>query len=223
MDKKVKAAGALFLISTAAYLIGSGMLNPLLREPGVLAAWQNARALTLTGMFLELVNAIAVSSIAFLLYPALKKHNEAFAIGYFGSRLLESAMLIVSLIAPMLLFPLSKEYVDAEASGRSSLAMIANAAADAHFLLFQLAMVVLGLGSLLFCSILYRSKLVPRWLSVIGFIGYAGLLASSCLGIAGHDLGAVLYMPGAIFEIVLPLWLIIKGFKGFDSRDEKTR
>ncbi|GBG08348.1 DUF4386 domain-containing protein [Paenibacillus agaridevorans] len=212
MDRKVKVAGALFLISTAAYLIGSGILNPLLQKPGVLEEWHDDRALALAGMFLELVNALAVSGIAFLLYPALKRHNEAFAIGYFGSRLLESAILIVSLIAPMLLLPLSKEYITAaEAAGRFSLTTIANTAVDAHFMLFELAMVVLSLGSLLFCSILYRSKLVPRWLSVIGFIGYAGLLTSSCLAIAGHDIGAVLYIPGALFEIVLPIWLMVKG------------
>jgi ABC-type phosphate/phosphonate transport system permease subunit len=80
-------------------------------------------------------------------------------------------------------------------------------------------MIVLGFGSFLLCYVLYRARLVPRFLSVIGFVGYAGLLTSSCLAIAGHDAGAALYIPGAIFEIVLPLWLLIKGF---NDRAEKS-
>jgi hypothetical protein len=72
-------------------------------------------------------------------------------------------------------------------------------------MLFEMAMIVLSTGSLLFCYVLYLSKLVPRFLSVIGFIGYASLLASSCLAIAGQDIGPVLYIPGAIFEIIFPI------------------
>ncbi|WP_448766673.1 DUF4386 domain-containing protein, partial [Acinetobacter sp. AGC35] len=85
-------------------------------------------------------------------------------------------------------------------------------AVEAHYLLFDMGMLVLSLGSLLFCSILYRSRLVPRLLSIIGLIGYTGLLASSSLSIAGLDVGEVLYIPGAIFEIALPVWLMVKGF-----------
>jgi hypothetical protein len=72
-------------------------------------------------------------------------------------------------------------------------------------MLFEMAMIVLSTGSLLFCYVLYLSKLVPQFLSVIGFIGYASLLASSCLAIAGQDIGPVLYIPGAIFEIIFPI------------------
>ncbi|WP_433709048.1 DUF4386 family protein [Paenibacillus illinoisensis] len=72
-------------------------------------------------------------------------------------------------------------------------------------------MIVLSIGSLLFCYVLYQSKLVPRILSMIGFVGYIGLLTSSCLSIVGVNVGAVLYIPGTIFEIVLPIWLIVKG------------
>ncbi|MNI70316.1 hypothetical protein D3C73_1261240 [compost metagenome] len=83
---------------------------------------------------------------------------------------------------------------------------------ETHYLLFDMAMLVLSLGSLLFCYILYRSRLVPRLLSMIGLIGYTGLLASSCLSLVGLDVGGALYIPGAIFELALPIWLIVKGF-----------
>ncbi|QUL54341.1 DUF4386 domain-containing protein [Paenibacillus tritici] len=212
MNRNARVAGVLFLVSTGAYMIGSGLLNPILQEPEFLAGIFVDRTRVTAGLLLEWINAIAVVGIAMLLYPVLKKYNEAFATGYLSSRILESALLMISLIAPIVLITLSEDYASAEASGHSHLQSIADLAVEAHFMLFQLAMIVLSLGSLLLCYVLYRSELVPRWLSVIGFIGYAGLLTSSCLAISGHDTGSILYIPGAIFEIVLPLWLLVKGF-----------
>ncbi|UQZ36737.1 DUF4386 domain-containing protein [Paenibacillus sp. PK3_47] len=210
MNRMARAAGIMFLISTAAYMIGSGMLNPVMQQPDFLEKLYPGRTTVLAGLFLELINAISVVGIGVLLYPALRKYNEVFALGYFGARIIESAILIISLAGPLLLIGLSEDYTGAEAS---YLYAVAGAAADAHFMLFEIAMIVLGLGSLLLCYVLYRSRLVPRLLSVIGFIGYAGLLTSSCLSVAGYDTGAVLYIPGAIFEILFPLWLIVKGVK----------
>ncbi|SFB04376.1 protein of unknown function [Cohnella sp. OV330] len=213
MSGMARAAGALFLLSTAVYMIGSGLLNPVLQGSDVLGHIEGERTSVIAGTLLELINAAAVVGIAMLLYPILKKQHEAFALGYFGTRIIESAILIVSLIAPIVLLAFGEDDAAASASDRSAFQAIADFAVEAHFMLFQLAMIVLGLGSLLFCWMLYRSKLVPRFLPVIGFVGYAGLLTSSCLSLAGRDMGAVLFIPGALFEIALPLWLIFKGVK----------
>lgn len=211
MKKSARAAGVLFLVATGAFMIGNGLLEPLLSGPDFLAGLYPDRTEVIAGSFLELLNAVAVVGIAMLLYPILKRHNEALALGYFGSRILESALLLASLTVPLVLIPFSERYMAEGAGAGSAFQTIGKFAADAHFILFDIAMVALGLGSLLLCFVLYRSKLVPRWLSVIGFIGYASLLSSSCLAIAGVDAGFVLFMPGAVFEIVFPIWLIVKG------------
>lgn len=207
-----RMVGVFFLLSTGAFLAGSGILDPILHRTDLLESVDSNRMSVMTGWFLELLNAIAVVGIAMLLQPLLKKHHEAFAFGYFASRVMESALLIISLVGPLLLLALSQQTVLAEASGVSHLQTLGELAVQAHDMLFDMAMLVLSLGSLLFCSILYRSKLVPRWMSVIGLIGYTALLASSSLSIAGLDPGEILYIPGAIFEIALPVWLIVKGF-----------
>ncbi|WP_438431915.1 DUF4386 domain-containing protein [Gorillibacterium sp. sgz500922] len=214
MRKMESVVGALFLLSTGAFLVGSGILDPILHRTDLLVRVDSDRMSVFAGWFLELINAIAVAGIAMLLQPTLKKYHEAFAFGYFASRVMESALLLLSLICPLILLALSKPSISAGApgSGDSYLQMLGNLTVEAHYLLFDMAMLVLSLGSLLFCSILYRSRLVPRWLSMIGLIGYTGLLASSSLSIAGLDLGAILYIPGAIFEVVLPIWLMVKGF-----------
>ncbi|MFD7522284.1 DUF4386 domain-containing protein [Paenibacillus chitinolyticus] len=212
MRKSERAAGALFLLSTVAFLIGSGILDPILHRTDLLSSMYSERTSVFTGLFLELINAMAVVGIAMLLHPILRKHHETFTMGYLASRVMESTLLILSLLGPLVLLALSKKSISAGTSDDSYLQMMGNLAVEAHILLFDMAMIVLSLGSLLFCSILFRSRLVPRLLSIIGLIGYTGLLVSSSLSIAGLDLGNVLYIPGAIFEIVLPVWLIVKGF-----------
>ncbi|MBQ4901218.1 DUF4386 domain-containing protein [Paenibacillus sp. Marseille-P2973] len=212
MKRTERVVGALFLLSTCSFLIGSGMLEPILHRTDLLVSVDSDRMRVFAALFLELINAIAVVGIAMLLQPTLKKYHEAFAFGYFASRVMESSLLMISLIGPLILLALSKQSVSAGTSGDAYLKALGNLAVEAHYLLFDIAMLVLSLGSLLFCYILYRSRLVPRLLSIIGLIGYTGLLASSSLSVAGLDVGEVLYIPGAIFEIALPVWLIVKGF-----------
>jgi hypothetical protein len=208
-----RAAGVLFLISTCTYLVGSGILAPILHRTDLLARMDSDRTSVFAGMFLDLVNALAVVGIAVFLHPVLKRHHEGFALGYLGSRIMESVLLLVSLIGPLGLLTLSKTSISAGTSGESSLQTIGSTVVEAHFMLFDLAMIVLGVGGLLFCQILYRAVMVPRWLSIIGFIGYVGLMVSASLSIVGQEVGSILYIPGAVFELVLPVWLIVKGLR----------
>lgn len=212
MDKFSRVAGVLFLVSTGAYMFGNGLLDPILKRPDFLAGLYPDRTNVISGTLLELINAMAVVGIAMLLFPILKKHNEAFALGYFGSRIMESVLLIISAIVPLVLITLSKDYISAGAAKDSSFETAGNLLLEAHSVLFQMSMIALSLGSLLLCNVLYRSRLVPRFLSIIGFIGYLALLASSCLTILGQEIGSVLYVPGALFEIMFPIWIIVKGF-----------
>lgn len=212
MRKAERVAGVLFFLSTGAFLAGSGILDPILHGTDLLAGVGSHRTSVLVGLFLELINAIAVVGIAMLLQPTLKKYHEAFAFGYFASRVMESTFLMISFIGPLLLLAFSQPSDSAGVSGDAYLQTLGSIAVQTHDFLFDIAMLVLSLGSLLLCTTLYQSRLVPRWLSVIGLVGYTGLLASSSLSLAGLEVGEVLYMPGAIFEIVLPVWLIVKGF-----------
>lgn len=212
MSNFARVAGVLFLVSTGTYLIGNGLLGGVLQRPDFLANLYMDRTNVITGVLLELINAVAVVGIAMMLYPILKKHDEPFALGYFGSRIIESVLLIISAAAPVLLITLSK-FISAGTATSPLYEALGDVVIEAYTLSFQLAMVVLSLGSILLCKVLYRSKLVPRWLSITGFIGYTALLVSSCLAVAGIGTLSVLYIPGAVFELVFPIWILIKGFK----------
>lgn len=118
----------------------------------------------------------------------------------------------MSIVALQLLVLLSENYIASGAADSNDFQTMAALAVKGHFAAFNMGMLALSVGSLMFCYLLYRSKLIPRIISIIGLIGYAALFASGCFGIIGFDVGMVLYIPGAIFEIIFPIWLIAKGF-----------
>src|SRR5918998_854301 len=74
------------------------------------------------------------------------------------------------------------------------------------------AAIALGLGSIPFCYLLYRTRLIPRWMAVLGLIGYAALLIGGLLELFGLNLSMIHFAPGGLFELILPIWLIVKGF-----------
>ena len=160
-----------------------------------------------------LIDAIAVAGIGIVIYPILKKHNEALARGYAGARIVECVLFIVNVIAILTLLTLSKEFVKAGAPDSfyyQTLGTILLSAGDKAFLLgFGLAFT---LSALILNFVLYQSKLIPRWLSGWGFIGAALLWAYYLLQSFSINQVEFLFLPIAVQEMVFAVWLIVKGF-----------
>jgi hypothetical protein len=71
----------------------------------------------------------------------------------------------------------------------------------------------LALGAVFLCSLLFRTRLIPRWLAGLGVIGYAIHAAGAIAEIFGIPIRVILLIPGALFELALAFWLLIKGFQ----------
>ncbi|MGG4555036.1 DUF4386 domain-containing protein [Paenibacillus sp. FSL W8-0186] len=207
-----KIIGTLFLLATAVFMIGSALIESNLAQTDYLAHIFPNRMQVVTGLFLELVNSAAVVGISVLLFPLLKHHSEFTALGYFSSRIIESVLLVLGTISPLVLITLSEAYIAGGGISHASHTELGNLIIKGQEMTFELAMLMLGIGSVMFCCLLYRKKLIPKSLSLLGIAGYIALMASSCLTIIGFEPGFVLFIPGGIFEIIFPVWLIIKGF-----------
>lgn len=208
--KTAIAVGALFLTQTVSYLTGSALVDSAVGAPDDLANLDETRARL--GVFLEFVNCAAVIGVGVLLYTVLRRYREGMALGYAATKIIESALLFVSALFALLILSIGQEYARADDANAAQLESLGRLAVDAYDLAFQLAMIALGTGSLLLCYVLYRYRLVPRALAVLGFVGYLSLFASGWLEIAGESVAYALYIPGGLFEIAFPLWLIAKGF-----------
>jgi hypothetical protein len=205
--------GLLFISATVAYSIGIYLIDSITNTPDYLTKVSENENQTIIGAFLVLVDAIAVAGIAILIHPILKKYDETLALGYVGARIAEGILFFVNVITILILITLSNEYVQAgspDSSYFQTLGSLIISAGDWAFLLgFGL---VFTISALILNFVLYQSKLVPRWLSVWGFIGALLLFAYYLLQPFSIIMIEILFLPIAVQEMVFALWLIVKGF-----------
>ncbi len=155
-------------------------------------------SLTLIVLF-ELLSGAAVIAIAVLMFPLFKPWNKRITLWYLAAKVIEGGLMV---IAGLLLL-----------SSNSSLLGIRDLIHVSHAYFFILA-------SMLFYYLLYQSKLIPRFISVWGVIALISLLAGNLLEIAGntHPMIKLFYPLIMLNEILLAIWLIVKGF----NPSEKT-
>jgi hypothetical protein len=143
----------------------------------------------------------------------LRQHSETVALGYVVARIFDGAGVVVRGFVALSLIALSQQYVQAGAPDASYFQELGTLLVAQYNLAFPIAMIALGVGSIPFCYLLYQSRLIPRSLAILGLIAYAALLTSALLEVFDYSTGVViLYLPGALFEIIFPIWLIVKGF-----------
>jgi hypothetical protein len=204
--------GALFITAMFTGMLRYVLLDPILDAPDYLTNVSANENLLLIGVLLFFITAVALMGIAIVMYPILKKQNGALALGYVGVRIIEGVLLIISILAILTLFTLSKEFVNAgtpDISYFSTFGTLLLAVRNwAYNLLWP---ITLGLGGLMFYYLLYKSKLVPRWLSAWGFIG-AILFPLSSISLFNSTILDIFRLPLVFNEIVLVVWLIVKGF-----------
>jgi hypothetical protein len=224
MDSNRKAAvivGVLFIIATVAPIVSAVPLSvvPLgflgtEGDPDYLTAISENENQVLIGALLWLTYIASAVAIPIVMFPILRKYSEGLALGYVGARFFEGVFEAVNVVSLLLLLSLSREFVTAGASTASyfqtSGAQLL-AAIDWGSLLLDLAWL---LSVPVFNYVLYQSKLIPRWLSGWGLIGGALWLATWPVRMFGHGppMIEIFALPIAAQEMVLAVWLIVRGF-----------
>lgn len=220
-----RIVGALFLTLMVAYTLGAIVLiDPILNAPDYLIGFSENKTRVITGVLLELINGIAYIGIAVLVFPILKKLNESLALLYVGLRIIEFAMQIVSDISPLLLTTLSQDFVNAGTPEASSFQTLGALLQAERYWANQMVFIAYGLGAVVFYYLLHQLKLIPRFLSIWGLIGAPLVLINVMLEIFGNKPGLILGAQMGLNEIVLGIWLIVKGFKSstISSQSAKT-
>jgi len=210
--------GALYIIALSSAMVRSVLLDTILDAPGYLINLSSNESDVKIGVLLLFIMGAAIPSIAIVIYPILKKQNIGLALGYVGARIIEFVLFVITVISVLTLFTLSEEYVKAGAPDDSyfqSLGILLLVVRDWAWNIFW--PITLGLATLIFYYLLYQSKLIPRWLSIWGFIGAILALAGGVLSYFGYirtlsTIYNLLLLQIALQEMVMALWLIIKGF-----------
>ena len=207
--------GLLFLTATAAFIFAEAIISGLLGQPNFLAAASSQTTMWATGALL-LFAQFGVVGIAVLLYPLLKRHGESLALGHVAFRATELAASLFFLAVPLLAIEIGNGLRDGtiDVAASATLGAILSAQHSVAILMIYFAT---GAAGICMTTLLYRSKLIPRSLAILGLFTYPILLAGSVLDMFNvvdvtQGIGLVALVPGALFELILPIWLIVKGF-----------
>ena len=160
-----------------------------------------------------MIVALAGIGTAVALYPVVKRQNEGVALGFVGSRTLEAATIFAGVVSLLSVVTLRQAGAGAGAlvTGQALVGLY-----DWTFLLGQSLMP--AVNALLLGSLLYQSRLVPRVLPVLGFIGAPLLVASTMATLFGANeygsgLSGLAALPIAVWEFSLGVYLVVKGFR----------
>ena len=173
----------------------------------------------LMGGFLEVIVALAGIGTAVTLYPVVKRQNEGVALGFVTARVLEAAMIFTGVVSLLSLVTLRQDL--GGAAGADAAPLLTTGASHVAvynwtFLLSQTLMP--GINALLLGTLMYRSRLVPRIIPVMGLIGAPLLIIAVFATLfAQHSaltgLAVLPVLPVAAWELSLGVWLVVRGFR----------
>ncbi|MDD1770498.1 MAG: DUF4386 domain-containing protein [Methanomassiliicoccales archaeon] len=210
-------AGVLFIIADAVGFLSFPFMGPVNATDYLVSVSANS-GLVATAALLLFIGGAAAIGIAISLYPVLRRRNEGLSLGSVGFRTVEGALDIVAAMGLLLLITLSQQFVRAGAPDPSYFQTLGVLIVSGfHWVANVGKLMAFSIGALLYYVVFYRTRLVPRWLSGWGIVAAVLTMVSALL--AMFDLIApfsaaqvVLNLPILPQELVLAVWLIVKGF-----------
>lgn len=227
--KTAISVGVLFLIAIVFNIVASNIYRPILNAPDYLVNVYPNRILVTIGILIDFICAPAMILIPIMLFPLFKVFNERIALGYVVFRLLEGILHIFLAINSLSLISLSQDYINSGAPDVSYFQALGNSIHSSIEWATLLYIIVFTLGAIMFYYLLFSSKLIPRWLSVWGLFAAVFLSTGALLHMFGMFSTMPLMKAMAFFappiglnEIVLSIWLIVKGFNSSAIVSEST-
>ncbi len=211
--------GVLFIITIIASIPAVYIFYaPVLNDPNYIAG-AGADTRVFWGAFLEVITALACIGTAVVLFPIVKRQNEAVALSYVAVRVLEATIIVVGIVSLLSVVTLRQDLAGAAGADAASLLTAGKSLVAFHDWTFLLGPGVLaGLGNgMLLGYLMYRSGLVPRRLALLGLIGGPLQFASATAMLFGlyeqvSVWAAIAVLPEFFWELSLGIWLTVKGF-----------
>jgi hypothetical protein len=208
--KTATIIGVLFIIGTVSGALSIVATDSILSAPDYLARIATHESQMAIGALLVLAMVFSLSMVPVVFYPIGRRYSQVLAMGYVVFRgALEAILPIIGVFGWLMLVALSKQ--PATGAIADSLKLGVSVMWD------QMSAIPFVIGALMFYFLLYTSKLVPRWLSVWGLVGAVLYIGAPLLRMFGLSFD-YLMGPLALQEMVMALWLIVKGFEPSERR-----
>ncbi len=208
--------GIMFILASATAILGLLFYQPILTGPDFLTNGAENTTRVIAGALMELILVITAIGTAIGLFPTLRPYGERIALGHLFFRFLEAVVISVGIVAVLSLLILSQTYV-AENAANAAAYHVSGTLLQAVYKTTSMLgpLFLLGINTLMYSYLLFKSKLVPRPLAGMGLTGATLVLVYAMLvlfGVVVQGPATVLVMPVALYEMFLAVWLIVKGF-----------
>jgi Domain of unknown function (DUF4386) len=212
-----RAGGIFYLLTFAASLPAFVLLNPILKDPGFITGASHDTQVMVACLF-DFITALAGIGSAVAVFPIARRASESLALGFVMSRMLEAAVIMIGVLALLTVVVLRQDLVGT-AADPSALTTTGHALIAGHNWSFLFGPgFMASVNAVLFGTLLYRSRLVPRIIPTIGLIGAPLLLTANLFTLFGHNTqtGAwtmLATIPVAAWELSVGFYMTFKGFK----------
>jgi hypothetical protein len=200
--------GALFLAGFVVYGVGFGLTSSVIGTPDFLSTISAHQSTLVLGAFLMLLVAPVDVGKAILFYPIVENHGKRTALAYLAAMIAEVVLMTFGALCLLMLVPLGQSTIGAGV-GQA----LGSLLTETNTMAYQIGQLSLGIGAFFLCWLLYRTRLIPRWLAGWGVIGYVLHGTGAIAEIFGIPISLILLIPGGLFELTLAFWLLIKGFQ----------
>ena len=219
MRKVALAGGIAYLVTFAASIPQLGLFAGLVDDPAGFISGTDSNSPVLVGSWLEVITALACIATAVFLYPATRRISKTAAIGFVTSRVTEAALILVGVVSVLSVVTLKADFAGASAAQAETLQIVGDALVTVRQWTFLVGPgLIAGINGLFLTYVMFKGRLVPRAIPMIGFVGIPLILMSATVTIFGgweqtSTAGALCAVPIAIWEFSLGVYLTAKGFK----------
>ncbi len=207
-------AGILYLVTFVSSIPAVFLLAPVLNNPNYIIS-AGADFQVICGISLDLVNALAAIGTAVAVYWVVRRQNEGPALGFVATRMVEGTTVIIGVVCILALVTL-RQTIGGVGTDSAALVAVGQGLVAVRNWTFTIGPSLMpALNALLFGTLLYRSRLVPRFISVGGLIGFPLQLSVAILTIFGINntiFQGIAVAPIFYWELAVGLWMAIKGF-----------
>jgi len=227
LRKTALIAGALYLLTFVASIPARILISPMLDNPDYIVS-SGSDTPVLWGNVLDVITALAGIGTAIVLFRVVKRQNEALALGFVASRVLEAAVILVGVVSLLSVVTLRQQLAGASEADAASIAATGRSLVAIHDWAYLLGPALMaGLNGLLLGSMMYRSRLVPRIIPILGLIGAPLIIASALATVLGiypqfSVWGGIATIPIFLWELSLGVYLVVKGFRSCPITAEMT-
>ncbi len=209
--------GIFFILSFASYATGVGLMETLQNSSlQPIQVIKSKESLVIGAILIAIFHTVFNLGLLNVMFNVFKKVSLRLSITYLLLGAFGTFLLAVGAVFLLLPISISETIIQSKQVETSDFSLILNLSSRGNFYCYQIGMIIWGMGGFLFCYLLNKAKLLPALFPISGYIGYSIFIVGCILELLGKPYGVMLSIPGGLFEILLSIWLIAKGFNKID-------